>query len=376
MSIRDEVRDAPAYVFRAWPHRVKLDQNEAPADLAEPLRERVLDRLREVDWHRYPELRAHTVAAAIAERDGWDPDGVVVAPGSNVLIQALVIAAGLGRRVLTVSPTFAVYASQARLLGVELSEVPLSPDGFALDAPALTRELRRGPGVVFLADPAAPTGNRLDDDAVAAVLEAASRHDWTVVIDEAYWPYAGVHRLDEIRGRPDRVALRTFSKADALGGVRLGYALAHPDTAKQVGKVLLPFDVSALQAAVAEVVLADDEAAAARERRIATARRERERVREALAAHPEVTVYPSVTNFLLFRVPDAEAAHRAFLDEGVLVRRQDHLPGLGGCLRVTVGSEADDDAFLAAAERALTARRRSDPSEAPSEAAPSEAARG
>lgn len=364
MSIRDEVRDAPAYSFRTWPHRVKLDQNEAPADLPGALRERVLDRLRDVDWHRYPEIRAHTVAASIAQRDGWDSDGVVVAPGSNVLIQALVIAAGLGRRVLTVAPTFAVYASQARLLGAELTEVPLRPDGFGLDAQALAREARRGPGVLFLADPAAPTGNRLDDDAVAAVLDVASRHDWTVVIDEAYWPYANDHRLEQIRDRPDRLALRTFSKADALGGVRLGYALTHPETARQIGKVLLPFDLSVLQAAVAEVVLTDPEAAAARERRIATARRERERVREALSAHPEVTVYPSVTNFLLFRVPDAEAVHRAFLEEGVLVRRQDHLPGLDGCLRVTVGSESDDDAFLAAAERALATPRRSAPREA------------
>lgn len=372
MSIRDEVRDAPAYVFRTWPHRVKLDQNEAPEDLAEALRERVLARLREVDWHRYPELRAHTVAKAIAARDGWDPAGVVVAPGSNVLIQALVIAAGLGRRLLTVAPTFAVYASQARLLGVEATEVPLLPDGFGLDVEAMTRELRRGPGVLFLADPAAPTGNRLDDDAVAAVLDAASRHDWTVVIDEAYWPYAGRHRLDEIRGDPGRLALRTFSKADALGGVRLGYALSHPDTAQQVGKVLLPFDVSALQAAVAEVVLGDPEAATARERRIETARRERERVHTALAAHPEVTVYPSVTNFLLFRVPDAEAVHQAFLNEGILVRRQDHLPGLAGCLRVTVGSTADDDAFLAAAQRALPPR----PEAAPREVVPREVGRG
>lgn len=355
MSIRDAVRAEPAYHFRARPHRVKLDQNEAPADLDPALRARVLERLAQVDWHRYPELRAESVARRIAARDGWDPDGVVVSPGSNVLIQAAILAAGLGRRVLTVAPTFAVYAAQARLLGVELVEVPLRGDDFALDPDALVRELRRGPGVLFLSDPAAPTGNRLDDGAVASVLDAAAEHDWIAVIDEAYWPYDGRHRLDAVRAHPERVALRTFSKADALGGVRLGYALTSPDTARELGKVLLPFDVSVLQAAVATAVLDDPAAEDARWRRVATARAERERVRAALAALPEVTVYDSVTNFLLFRTPDAAAAHEALLAEGVLVRRQDHLPGLEGCLRVTLGSPEDDDAFLAAARRAFAA---------------------
>lgn len=350
MSIRNEVREASAYRFAARPHRVKLDQNEAPGDLPHEVREAALEAVRDAAWHRYPELRADALGARLARRDGWDPAGTVVAAGSNVLIQALVIAAGLGRRVLTVSPTFAVYAQQARLLGVDLTEVPLRPDGFGLDADALVHELARGPGLLFLTDPAAPTGNRLDDAAVAAVLEAAAEHDWTVAVDEAYWPYDGRHRLDAIRGRTDRIALRTLSKADGLGGVRLGYALCHPDTATQVSKVLLPFSVSALQSAVGCAVL--DAGDDARRARIELVRSERERVRAALAGLPDVEVAPSVTNFLLFRVPDAEAVYRGLLDHGVLVRRQDHVPGLSGCLRVTIGSEADNDAFLAAARAA------------------------
>jgi len=353
MSIRDEVRAAPAYAFQAWSHGIKLDQNEATTDLPAELRERVLERMRGVAWNRYPEIRAQSVARRIAARDDWDPDGVVVAPGSNVLIQALVIAAGIGRRVLTVSPTFAVYALQARLLGVELHEVPLTRPGFGLDVAALERKLAGGPGVLFLADPAAPTGNRLDDDAVADVLVAAAKSDWTVVIDEAYWPFDGRHRLDQVRGRADRVALRTFSKADALAGVRLGYALTDPGTACQIGKVMLPFHVSALQSAVAEVVLDDPEAVFERERRVAASRSERSRVYEALSARHAVDVMPSVTNFLLFRVDDAAGVYGSLRDRGVLIRRQDHLPGLDGCLRVTIGTAAENDAFLAALDETL-----------------------
>lgn len=347
MSIRREVRRAPEYVFTAHPYRVKLDQNEAPDDLPDEVRERALAALSETPWHRYPELRAEALAHRLARRDGWDPAGVVVAAGSNVLIQAAVIAAGLGGRVLTVSPSFAVYASQARLLGSELTEVPLIGREFALDEDALTHELARGPGLLFLADPAAPSGNRLDDGAVAGVLRAAAEHDWTVVLDEAYWPFDGRHRLDEVRGHPGRIALRTLSKADGLGGVRLGYALGHPETVAQLAKVLLPFSVSALQSAIGCAVL--DAGDAARQARVTLVRRERERIRGALDTTPGFHPLPSVTNFLLFRVADPAAVHSGLLRHGVLVRRQDHLPGLEGHLRVTVGSPADNDAFLAAA---------------------------
>lgn len=356
MSLRDEVRDAPAYVFRAHPHRVKLDQNEAPEDLPDELREEVLARLRDASWHRYPEMRAESVARRIAERDGWDPSGVVVSPGSNVLIQALVIASGIGRRVATVAPTFAVYASQARLLGARLDEVPLLREGFELDVDGFARVLRHGPGILFLADPAAPTGNRHDDARVAEVLDLASRHGWMAVVDEAYAAFDGRDRSDLVRGREDRVLLRTFSKADGLGGVRLGYALTEPDTARHLGKVLLPFDVSALQAALARVVLDDPRALAARSARIDAVGRERRRVAARLAARPELEVYPSVTNFLLIRCADAAWLHGALLDRGVLIRRQDHLPGLDGCLRVSIGTPEDNDAFLEALDEAFADR--------------------
>ena len=352
MSIRDDVRRAPGYRFETLPHSVKLDQNEAPEDLPPELRAEALERVASAAWNRYPPLRPDGVANALAARDGWDPAGVIVANGSNVLIQALLIAAGIGRRVLTVSPTFGVYEAQARLLGVDLRTVPLRMPGFGLDVGGLRRELASGPGVLFLPDPAAPTGNRLDDAAVEDVLEAAAQHDWTAVVDEAYWPYDGRHRLDSVRGHPDRISLRTLSKADGLGGVRLGYALAHPDTAAHVAKVLLPFTVSSLQAAVVECVLeAGDDL---RRARIRATRAERERIRGELAALPGVEVFPAVTNFLLFRVDDAAAVYAALLQDGVLVRRQDHMAGLTGCLRVTVGTPEENDAFLAAVRRVAT----------------------
>ena len=335
MTIRDEVRDLPAYRFTPRAAAVKLDQNESPFDLPEDLRSQALERLAAADWHRYPEMHAESLRARIGSRWDWPDDGVAVAPGSNVLIQALIIAAGLGRRVLTVTPTFSVYELQARVLGVDLTEIPLLRD-FGLPLEALLDELERGPGVLFLTTPAAPTGNRHDDADVAALLDAALEHGWTPVIDGAYAEFAGRDSVGLVRRRPGSVVLRTFSKAFGLGGVRLGYALAEPELATHLRKVTLPFQVSALQVAVGQTVLDAPDYVRRRVERIVA---ERVRVFERLRDDPAfdaIAPFPSDANFVLFRTPDAA-----------------HLHSLGGCLRVTIGAESENDLFLHALAASL-----------------------
>lgn len=346
----------PPYAFTAHEATWKLDQNEASTDLDPESKRRILDRIQHVDWHRYPEMHPDRLAAKIAERDGWDRDGVVVAAGSNVLIQALAIVAGLGRKVVVPTPTFSVYEGQARALGIPVHGVPLLAPDFSLDVDGLTEAMGgAGGGVTFLADPAAPTGNRHDDARMHAVLDAASAHDVLAVVDEAYWPFDGRHRLEAVRADPNVVSLRTFSKSDALGGVRIGYALAHPEVATNLKKVLLPFSVSSMQAIVAEATLDDAQVRAARAERIVQARSERNRIVDRLTVLPGVQPFPSVTNFVTFRTHDARAVHTGLAQRGVLVRRQDHLPGLAGCLRVSIGEPAANDAFLEALHATLHA---------------------
>lgn len=342
MSIRDAVRRLTPYRFRAQPEGVKLDQNEFPRDLPDRVRARALQALQDAAFHRYPEIHAHSLRDAIARVDGWSPDGVVVAGGSNVLIQSLVIAAGVGRRVVTVQPTFSVYALQAKLLADSLTEVPLA-DGFALPSRALAREVERGQGVLFLANPAAPTGNRHADEEVAQLVAAADANRWLVVLDEAYWQFSGRNHADLLSRFPHVVLLRTLSKAYGLGGVRLGYALTHPEVATHLQKALLPFSVSALQTAVGLAALED---ASYVDTRVRAVVQERGRVAEVLGDLPHVEVFPSVTNFLLFRVPDADAVYDALLERGVVVRKQHGAPGLDGCLRVSIGMPDENDRFL------------------------------
>ena len=343
MNLRPDILAAPAYHFTPRAQTVKLDQNESPYDLPADLKERVMARLALVPFNRYPDVDARGVRAKLAELHDWPKAGVVVTGGSNVLIQALVTAAGLGRSVLTVAPTFSVYPLQARLQGARLVECPLGED-FALPVEALKRELQQGEGVFFLANPAAPTGNLFTEAALLELAEA-SRDNWLFVVDEAYHQFSGSDATPLVREYPHVVSLRTLSKAFGLGGVRLGYGLMQRDLAEQVQKTVMPFSVSALQLAVAETVLAAPEYAA---RYVDEAQRERQRVFATLQTLPDVTPYPSSTNFILFKVPDAARVFDGLLRRDVVVRRQDHLPGLSGCLRVSVSTPAQNDVFLAA----------------------------
>lgn len=347
MTIRPAVKALAPYRFTPRPEPIKLDQNESPDDVPAVVKERVLAAMLAAPWNRYPDLHPRELEERLAARHGVGPGAVVAANGSNTLIQALTIVSGVERAVITVAPTFAVYASQARLLGAELIEVPLGPR-FELPVAALVEAMRGRSGVLFLANPAAPTGNLFSPGEIEALLSAAGP-EMLVVIDEAYAEFAGASHLGLAAERAGVVVLRTFSKALGLAGARVGYAVAHPSVAEELRKALLPFSVSQWQVAVAMALLDEDELIARRVRHVLG---ERARMLHALAGMPGVEPFPSAANFILFRVPDAARWYEQLLGAGVVVRRQDHLPGATGCLRVSVGAQWENDAFLAACRAA------------------------
>jgi histidinol-phosphate aminotransferase len=270
---------------------------------------------------------------------------VAVAPGSNFLILALCQAA---RRVADTAPSFAYYEGAARLAGVDYRPVKLGAD-FSLPVGGLIAATSGEPGVLFLSCPHAPTGALFPRPEVAAVVEAATRAGWLVVIDEAYHQFAGSDCRDLARANPAVALLRTFSKAWSLGGLRAGYLLGSAEVAGKVQSMLPPFLIPATSAAV---LLSALESPGYVDELVARLVAERARLVGGLAGHPSWRAHPSSTNFVLVRTPDAKAAYDGLLARGILVRRQDHHPGLDGCLRVSVGSPTENDAFLAAA-RAL-----------------------
>ncbi|MEM7736901.1 MAG: histidinol-phosphate transaminase [Deinococcota bacterium] len=341
MTVRPEIRALAPYHFKAFDQPIKLDQNESPYDLPDALKDAISTRVRELAFNRYPEIIGQSLRQKIADYHDWPEAGVMVSGGSNKLIRTFVEVCGVGESMLTVAPTFSVYALQAPILGARLLEIPLNDD-FSLPMEALLEALSKDRGVFFLANPAAPTGNLFDRRDVEILVEAAYPN-WTVVIDEAYYQFSETD-FSDLAKRYDHVAsLRTFSKAFALGGVRLGYTLTSPKLAEQLEKARMPFAMSVLQLAAGHCVL---DAPDYIQTYINEVKTERPKVRQALAELDGIQVEPSVTNFMIFKVSDPARYYHGLMDRGVLIRRQDHIPGLDGYLRVSLGTPAENDAFI------------------------------
>jgi histidinol-phosphate/aromatic aminotransferase/cobyric acid decarboxylase-like protein len=173
-----------------------------------------------------------------------------------------------------------------------------------------------------------------------------------VVVDEAYHEFAGETVVPLLERHPNLVVLRTFSKALALAGLRVGYLLASPELVREIDKARLPYNINFFSQQAALAVLAERDALGETVRRLV---RERERLLARLADVPGVRAWPSRANFFLLELLSAEpkAVFAAMARRGVLVRDVTSYPLLSRCLRVSVGTEAENDAFLRALGTAL-----------------------
>jgi histidinol-phosphate aminotransferase len=337
---------------------VKLDANESPFGLGEALRGALaaeLSRaLTDVELHRYPDPGARELRAALAGELGVEPEQVLATNGSDEGIQLLLLATAVpGGAVLAPAPTFVMYELGARALGLRYVGVPLDA-GYGLDLDGFLAALERErPRLVFLAWPNNPTGGLVTDEAgIEQILRACAGDacQALVVVDEAYYHYAGCTILPRLGEFPNLVVLRTLSKI-GLAGIRLGMLVASAALATEINKVRPPYNVNALSQAAARVVLRHGEVV---RRQAAAVVAERERLLRALAPLPGVATFPSAANFLLLRTArSSDLVHRELLARGIVVRNFGRLPHLTNCLRVTVGTAEENEAFLAALAEVL-----------------------
>jgi histidinol-phosphate aminotransferase len=268
--------------------------------------------------------------------------------GSDELIHLVIQACALpGTKILAPWPGFVMYELSSQFDGCRFVGVPLRPD-FSIDLAAMLAAIdEHRPAVIFLAHPNNPTGNLFDRASMQALIAAAPG---LVVVDEAYLPFAQDTWLPALPSHPKLLVLRTLSKL-GLAGVRLGYLCGHPAWIAEFDKVRPPYNVNVLTLAAVDLLLDHlpefDEQAA----RI---RRERSRVQAALRAMPGVTAFESAANFILLRVADADRVFAGLKARGILIKNVSRMhPLLAGCLRTTIGTPPENDAFLAALEASL-----------------------
>jgi histidinol-phosphate aminotransferase len=352
--VKPAVRSIAAYTLAARSAAVKLNQNENPYDLPPEVKQRVLEAALARPWSRYPEFDPRELIEALAAFSGWRPDGILAGNGSNELIEALLlVTVGPGTRVVIPEPTFTLYALLTRVLGGEPVRVGLGPE-LEYDAAELSRVRRElvAP-VTIVCSPNNPTGGVLPIDEVARLCDG---HDGLVVVDEAYHEFAGQTAVPLLAEHKNLVVLRTFSKAMGLAGLRVGYLLAAPELVREINKARLPYNVNFFSQLAALAALRGWNALRGNVERIVDAR---EVLLHRLYRIPGVRPYPSRANFILVELPeeDPKAIFEAVYQRGVLVRDVTSYPRLSRCLRVSVGSEQENDAFLAALRQALEAAR-------------------
>jgi len=343
-KIKPRVRELKAYTLKPDRGAVKLNQNENPWGVSETLRRETIKRMESRNWSRYPDFVPASLHEKLADFAGWRADGVVAGNGSNELIQAtLMVTVGEGRRALISEPTFALYRQVATVLGGEVLSVPLD-DELGFDVAALREAVgRERPDVVILCSPNNPTGCRIEEAALEELLETT---DGVVVIDEAYFEFSG-RTVAPLLGRHTNLAVfRTFSKAMALAGLRVGYLLAAPELAREVSKAVLPYNLNRFSQTAAEVAveLYESELKPTVERVVA----ERERLFTELQNVEGLAPVRSHANFMVVR---SSIEPRRVYDEllerfGVLIRDVSGYPKLKDYFRVSVGTPEENDCLL------------------------------
>ena len=380
--VRPDVQAMHGYVVPDATDAIKLDAMENPFRLPQALQAELGRTLAALAINRYPSGTTYrALKQAIAVQDGLlgadaqpDVSRLVLGNGSDELISLLCqLVAQPGAVVMAPAPSFVMYEMSAKLAGASFVPVPLQAD-FSLDLPAMLQAIETyRPALVFLAYPNNPTGNLFDTAAVQAILRAT---DGLVVLDEAYAPFAGgASWMSQLDAWPNLAVMRTCSKW-GLAGARLGYLAAQPAWTEPLDRIRPPYNISVLDAETTRFALqhfevfAQQTAALCEARTILAARLQAlVGPQGALGANGLDTVYPSAANFVLVRVADtvagatptaqpsrASRVATAMRERGVLIKDASRMhPLLANCLRLTVGTPAENEAMLAALTEALQA---------------------
>ena len=339
--VRPLVRSMRAYEADVPPAAVKLDANESPLDLPDEVKSEILAAIRSRASNRYPDPSATRLRELLAAHVGVGPECIVVGNGSDELLTCLALVFG-AEQAVCLRPAFAMYSVISNSCGTEAAWVDLTDD-FDLDVDAMLAAGERGARPVYVGYPNNPTGRLFSRERMECLVHG---FPGPVVVDEAYHEFAGQSMLDMVGECANLVVLRTFSKAFGLAGWRLGYMIAPPDVAAEVNKVRLPYNVNAMTQIAGCVCM---ERKAELLPRLSEIISQRDVVLSRMSDMDGLTVFPTDANFILFRtgLPAAQVFD-GLLARGILVRNLDDGGRLAGCLRVTVSTEDENAAFLAA----------------------------
>lgn len=292
--------------------------------------------------NRYPDPHQKALKAKVEEIKGISADSLFIGNGSDEAIDLVyrVFCVPGASNAVSIAPSYGMYEVAAAMNDIEFRKVRLRPD-FSMDTEAMLAATDSKTRLMFICSPNNPTGNSFPAEQIEELLE---RFGGVIVLDEAYIDFSVRPSLASLVKRyPNLIVLQTLSKAWGMAGLRIGLAVADPAVISLMSKVKYPYNINVVAQKMALMKL--DEAA--KDKAVAEIVGQRFRLEKELRKCPEVKgIYSSDANFLLVRFDNPDEVYGRLLAGGVIVRNRSKVPGCEGCLRITVGTPAENDRLL------------------------------
>lgn len=355
LPLRNDLRNLSSYGAPQVPAGVTLNTNENPYAPSAELVTAIRARIGEVasTLNRYPDRDAKQLRAGLADfinglsGTTFTGENIWAANGSNEILQSLMLAFG-SRPVLGFTPSYSMHPQIAKVVGVQWHDGGRRAD-FTVDIDVASRQiLQLCPAMTFITTPNNPTGTKMSLAELEVLARATQSVEGLLIVDEAYAEFdEDASAVTLISQYPNLVVVRTMSKAFAFAGARLGYLVANPELVSSMLLVRLPYHLSTLTQAAAEVALEFRSELLGTVERLIASRKQVVGELEELG----LQVVPSAANFILFtgfEIP-APQLWQMMLDRGVLIRDV----GLSGYLRATIGNDAENSLFVTALKACL-----------------------
>ncbi len=329
--------------------KVRLDANENPFSLQEPLKKKLLDEMGKINFNRYPAAGSPGLRERFAQYFGVERDMVMLGNGSDELIQILCLTLkGKINGVLVPVPTFVMYKIIATNTGNKAVEVPLDQN-FDLDTEMMLSKIKTNfPALVFLSYPNSPTGNLFSRDKIEAIIK---KSPGVVVVDEAYGAFAGESMVPLLKKYDNLIVLKTLSKL-GMASMRLGFLIGNKDIITELDKVRLPYNINSLSQVAANFFLDYQMEFVSQVKEVV---KRREELYMALKGITGITPYPSRANFIYFScIFDSDRIYANLTAAGIFVKNLNKPPRMTNCMRVTVGNFEENAVFIKALKSVIS----------------------
>ncbi len=349
--LRSDIKMINAYHVPISTNMIKMDAMESPFPLSDELTDQYLTYLGDVQLNRYPSHSSDKLNQTLRLLMNIPKEfGVLLGNGSDELIQLLALACDTGDTVLSVEPSFVMYGMITKFTRLNYQSVLLTDD-FEIDDDAMQKAIKTyNPKLIFIAYPNNPTGNTFNREIIEHIISSTKA---MVVLDEAYYAYTTDSFLTDIAKYPNLVLLRTVSKI-GFAGLRLGLLIATQDTINQLNKLRLPYNINILTQVSANFLLQEKNTINAN---VSVILVQRQVLFDALIKINVLKVYPSQTNFILFKAPNTNILFDFLKENGVLIKNLSVKKKLINCLRVTIGTEEQNQKFINIVEKFYISQR-------------------